>query len=275
MTAISYLFVPGDRPDRFVKALISAADCVVLDLEDAVISEKKDEARTHISKTLLETSEQDRARILVRLNDVRSPHFENDLRWLQDQPLVEVMLSKTESDSDLTLVLSHMRAGSKVLALIESVKGIAKIQDIAGAKGLSRLAFGSLDYMLDLDISGPGTALDFAAIQISMASRLFELPAPVAGVTPALDASKVRSDALHEKTLGFGAKLCIHPVQVPEVLSAFLPSKESLGWAEKIVGAWEGASRSGSQIGALKVDGQMVDKPVLIKAQRILALVKR
>ena len=132
---------------------------------------------------------------------------------------------------------------------------------------MSRLAFGSLDYLLDLDLPGPGFALDAAALAVAMASRAADLPPPVAGVTPELDATQVQSDLTHARALGFGAKMCIHPSQVAVVREAFRPDAQVLAWATRVVNAWQAAATPG----AIQVDGRMVDKPVVLKAQRILS----
>jgi citrate lyase subunit beta/citryl-CoA lyase len=142
------------------------------------------------------------------------------------------------------------------------------LNDIACAPHISRLAFGSIDYLLDLDLPGPGFALDAAATAIAMASRAAGLPAPVTGVTPELEAERVTGDMLHARALGFAAKLCIHPTQVGVVREALRPDDQTLAWASRVNSAWQTASSQG----AIQVDGRMVDKPVLLRAQRILAL---
>jgi citrate lyase subunit beta / citryl-CoA lyase len=165
---------------------------------------------------------------------------------------------------------------------VETARGMVALHDIAAAPGVARLAFGSLDYMVDLDIpslrsdvdvggsvAGNGVsnfALDFAATQIAIASRAAGLPSPVAGVTPELDAGRVTADMAHARTLGFGAKMCIHPSQVAAVRAALLPSAQELAWAQRVLQAWQASAG-----GAIQLDGKMVDRPVVLKAERIVA----
>ncbi len=264
---LTYLFVPGNRPERFAKALASGADRVILDLEDAVAPADKVLARDSIASWVASLAADQLDRLLVRINDVTSPCHLDDLLWLQRTPIKHCMLSKCELSEQVAQVLEHMPPGSRVLPLIETVRGVLAATAIAQAPGVSRLAFGSLDYLLDLDLPGPGFALDSAALTIAMASRAANLPPPVAGVTPELEATQVQSDLAHARALGFGAKMCIHPSQVAVVREAFRPDEQSLAWATRVVNAWQAAATPG----AIQVDGRMVDKPVVLKAQRILS----
>jgi citrate lyase subunit beta / citryl-CoA lyase len=178
-----------------------------------------------------------------------------------------IMLPKCESAGDVAALLSRLPTRVNVIALVESAKGLLAAQSIASAPGVARLAFGSLDYMADLDIPVDSPALDFAAAHIVVASRAAGLPTPLAGVTPDLDAARVGADMAHARTLGFGAKMCIHPVQIAAVRAALAPSASEISWAQKVMLAWRDASS-----GAIQVDGKMVDRPVVLKAERIAAM---
>lgn len=265
---LTYLFVPGNRPERFAKALASGADRVILDLEDAVAAADKAHARQAIASWVATLASSDADRLLVRINDVTSPCHLDDLLWLQRTCIKHCMLSKCESSEQVTQLLIHMPPGSSVLPLVETVRGVLAAATIAQASNVSRLAFGSLDYLLDLDLPGPGFALDAAALTIAMASRAANLPPPVAGVTPELDAGQVQSDLAHARALGYGAKMCIHPAQVTAVRDAFRPDAQTLAWAQRVVAQWQ----QSNGLGVIQVDGQMVDKPVLLRAERFLAL---
>ena len=186
----TYLFVPGNRPERFAKALASGADAVVLDLEDAVAAESKAEARHAIAQWSREADESDRARIVVRINDAQSTGFGDDLRLLRDARIAAVMLPKAESAAQVQAVRAAV-ADAGVLALIESACGVANAHDVAGAAGVARLVFGTLDYALDLDmdIADSSEGLAHAASVLAIASRVAGLPAPIAGVTPSTSAN--------------------------------------------------------------------------------------
>lgn len=268
MIATTYLFVPGNRPERFAKALASGADRVIVDLEDAVAPADKASARSALGAWLIQLCSTERARVMVRINDARSPWHADDLNWLAGQSLAEVMLAKAETAEQIARVRTHMSDHARVMPLVETVHGVMALPALTAAAGVSRLAFGAIDYQLDLDLPGPGLALDMAAVAIAMASRAADLPSPVAGVTTEIDAASVQVDLQHARALGFGAKLCVHPLQVVAVQEGMRPDPQTLAWARRVDNAW----RSAEDPGAIQVDGRMVDKPVALRAQRILAL---
>ena len=289
----TYLFVPGNRPERFAKALAAGADRIIIDLEDAVAPADKATARAAIAQWMggVASTPDVRSQVLIRINDAATPWHADDLALVRSVQAPCVMLPKCEAASQVAQVLTHLAAGATVLALVETARGLLALHEIAAAPGVARLAFGSLDYMVDLDIpslrgesdlgqvgtlgkGGQGSALggasnialDIAATQIAIASRAAGLPSPVAGVTPELDAAQVTADMLHARSLGYGAKLCIHPAQVAAVRAALRPSAQELAWAQRVLQAWDASGG-----GAIQVDGKMVDRPVVLKAQRIVA----
>lgn len=264
---LTYLFVPGNRPERFAKALASGADRVILDLEDAVARADKPHARNAIVAWVTSLAPNQLDRLLVRINEATSTAHQEDVLCLQCLPIKHIMLSKSESTEQLTQLLSQLEVGTRVLPLIETVRGVMAAQALAQAPMVERLAFGTLDYLLDLDLPGPGFALDAAALAVAMASRAADLPPPVAGVTAALDADQVQTELAHARALGFGAKMCIHPSQVAVVHEAFHPDDACLAWARQVLDAWQASPTPG----AIQVDGQMVDKPIVLRAQRILS----
>ena len=270
VSARTYLFVPGDRPERFAKALASGADAVVLDLEDAVAPPAKEAARAAVAQALVSDSA---GRFVVRINSEETAWFDADLRALAAAGAKAVMLPKAERVQTLTRVLAT-GLGTSVLALIESARGVLAAEALAAAPGVMRLVFGTLDYALDLDlevsVTGPfapfGQAgLDAAASRIAIASRAAGLVAPVAGVTTTLDdESALLADWARARAHGFGAKLCIHPKQVEPIHAALAPSAAELAWAERVLAAAQTAAGA-----AVQLDGRMVDKPVIERARRL------
>ena len=267
----TYLFVPGNRPERFAKALASGADAVVLDLEDAVAPPDKDAARGAVGQFLAAASAEQHARLVLRINDEATQWFEADLLLLVQTPGCSLMLPKAEQPATLVRVRAAC-PGAPVLALVESARGVLNAEALAECEGVSRLVFGTIDYALDLDLdlsADPAVGdigLDHAAARLALASRAAGLPAPVAGVTPDIDdETRLLADFARARAHGFGAKLCIHPKQVAPIHAALVPTATELDWARRVV-----AAAKGSQ-GAVQVDGRMVDKPVLQRALRLLA----
>lgn len=265
MPPVTYLFVPGNRPERFAKAQASGADAIVLDLEDAVAPADKLGARQHIAawtSQLKITPEQ----LVVRINDASSPWFADDLAMIKDCGIKRVMLPKTEFGEQVKAAIAATSRELVVLPLVETARGINNIEQIALAEGVERIAFGTLDYAADLDLSGDPLGLIHPYSRIAIASRSAELAAPIAGVTPSLDdEEKIAADFAFARAFGCTAKLCIHPKQVAIVNRLSRPSPEELAWAEKVLAAAE------ASLGAVQVDGRMVDRPVVLKAEAIVA----
>jgi citrate lyase subunit beta/citryl-CoA lyase len=257
----SYLFVPGDRPERFAKALAAGADRVILDLEDAVSPANKPLAREHIARAVEEGAE-----VMIRINSEGSDAFADDLNLLRRLRVKAVMLPKAESAESMRVLADATDAA--IVPLIESALGVWRVLDVAGGMNVERLAFGSIDFQVDVGCAHTDEALLYARSQIVLASRVAGLQAPIDGVSVILDDGEViTAEATRSRELGFAGKLCIHPRQVQFVNRAFTPSPQELAWAQRVV---EASSRAGGA--AVSVDGAMVDLPVLIRAQNLLAL---
>jgi citrate lyase subunit beta/citryl-CoA lyase len=155
-----------------------------------------------------------------------------------------------------------------VLPIIESARGIANVDDVAAAPGVERLVFGTLDYAVDLHLSGDERGLIYPSARMAIASRCAGIESPVAGVTAAIDdEAQLMADLAFARAFGFGAKLCIHPRQVAVVRGAMRPSDAELDWARRVVAA---ADTPDGARGALRIDGRMVDRPVVLKARTLL-----
>ena len=263
----TYLFVPGNRPDRFGKALASGADAVVLDLEDAVAADDKDAAREAIVAWAADATPSDRAKVVVRTNDLGSPHAVADLAAVAEAGITAIMLPKTESADDVATVRSAA-PDVVVLALVESARGLAAAEEIAAAPGVVRLVFGTLDYALDLDleIDDAADGLSYAAGRLAVASRCAGIAPPVGGVTPQLgDEARLLADLAWSRRHGLGAKLCIHPAQVAAIHAALAPTTQAVERARRVLEADAGSP------GAAQLDGRMIDRPVVLAARRTLA----
>jgi citrate lyase subunit beta/citryl-CoA lyase len=258
----SYLFVPGNRPDRFESASRAGADVVLIDLEDAVAPADKAAARQAAAAWLAHRP------AWLRINGADSDGFEADLALLQLPFLQGVILAKAESPDAIDAVRRRATDGLPVIPLIESARGMWNAMALASA-GALRLAFGSVDYQLDLGIDGDREELLAARSHLVLVSRVAGLPPPIDGVTMTLDdADALRRDVAYARRLGFGGKLCVHPRQVAVINEGFMPSESEVEWAQRVVTA---ASQSGEN--ALRLDGKLVDRPVIERARAILRAV--
>ena len=261
MHAATFLFVPGDRPDRFAKALGSGADCAIIDLEDAVQPEAKAQARQATLAANIEW-----ARVAVRINDATSPHFEDDRQFLRGCAASTIVLPKAESPHTVAQIRAACARDVEVIILIETARGLANMTSLLSAPGVRRAAFGHLDFALDLGCATDRESLIFFRSQMVFQSRLAGALPPIDGVTTDYkNAEAAAADAAAARRLGFGGKLLIHPNQIAPVAMAFTPTTSEIAWAEKVIAA------SNGKRGAVALDGKMIDKPVIQSAQRILA----
>jgi citrate lyase subunit beta/citryl-CoA lyase len=263
-TPRSYLFVPGNRPERFARAFGSGADAVIIDLEDAVAPDQKEAAHEALAAWRAEGRDHP-AQLVVRINADASAWFDADLAALRTLGPCTVMLPKAESASQIDRVAAALVPGTRVIALIESARGLLEVDAIAAAPAVERLAFGTLDYALDLGLTDDPRGLLYPASRIALASRAAGLPAPIAGVTAAInDEAALRDDVGLARACGFGAKMCIHPRQVEALHAMLAPTPEQRDWAARVLAAAQAGT------GAVQVDGKMVDRPVLLRAGAIL-----
>lgn len=258
----SWLFAPGHRADRFEKARASGADVVVFDLEDAVPPDGKPAARAAVAAHL------DPARpAWVRVNALETDWFADDLAALAAHPgAAGLLVPKCETRAPLAAALERAHGGLALMPLIETARGFARLDVICGAPRVARVAFGTLDFQVDLGIDGDGEELDLFRSQIVLASRLAGIAAPLDGIATVIDdPTEIERHARRARRFGFGGKLCIHPQQLDAVHRAYAWSEAEQAWAARVLAAL--AASGGA---AVAVDGRMVDLPVILKARRIL-----
>jgi citrate lyase subunit beta/citryl-CoA lyase len=258
--ATTFLFVPGDKPDRFAKAFSSGADLVIIDLEDAVAPDLKTNALNNALGALEGKGVPEGFHALIRVNG--NPE---ELRALSNAPrqrLDGIVLPKAEYAQQISEVNSLVGEPLRVIALIETAKGVCNALEIAGHSSVTRIAFGAVDFAADVE-SNAYEILDFARAQLVVASRAHGKPAPIESPTTTFkDLAQVEENAARARSLGFGATLCIHPAQIAPAKAGFVPSPEEIDWAQQVV-SLEG--------GATQIDGMMVDKPLVDRAKTILA----
>lgn len=261
MSEKTFLFVPGNRPERFDKACAAGADAVILDLEDAVAPAGKQAARDAVRRWL-----EAGGRAWLRVNGMETPWHEDDLGLLGLSGVLGVLLPKAERPDELQSITRRMRAGMPLVPLVETALGLWNARELASVSRVQRLAFGSVDFQVDLSIHGDGDELLFARSQLVLVSRVAGVLPPVDGVTVAIDDDEMLgADVARARRLGFGGKLCIHPRQVPAIQAGFRPSAAELEWARGVIDVAAAAGQD-----AVRVDGKLVDKPVIDRARALL-----
>ncbi|MBP0621171.1 HpcH/HpaI aldolase/citrate lyase family protein [Cupriavidus consociatus] len=261
----SWLFVPGTRLDLLAKAVRAGTDAIIVDLEDAVLPEHKAPARLAVAQLPAVGCP-----LYVRVNAVGTKDFALDVPAAVQARVSGIVLPKVERPEDFDALLALMPAPLPVVALIETAKGLANLPRIATHPVLHCFAFGGVDFGVDVGCASDSTTMRLARSKLVLASRAANLPPPIDGVTVSLDAEVMEQDARDAKLQGFGGKLCIHPRQLEHANRAFRPTEDEIAWATRVA---ERADEA--QVGALLVDGEMVDRPVLERAQRILAEVRQ
>lgn len=265
------LFLPATRLDRLAKAAASGADALIIDLEDAVAASDKDAARQGVLALAAKGPNLGHPTplppLILRINAADTAWYEDDLAAISALPLHAVMLPKAETSASLHCLAGGLNGLISVIALIETTQGLEDARCIAATPGISRLAFGSIDFCADLGCAHHRDILLPVRLELVMASRLAQKPAPFDGVTTQLDdLALTEADARHARDVGMTGKLCIHPKQISAVYRAFAPSEKDIAWAMRVL--------SLPDQGAVNMDGEMVDEPVRIRARAILAQVQ-
>jgi citrate lyase subunit beta/citryl-CoA lyase len=267
--ACSFLFVPANQPERYGKALASGADGVIIDLEDAVGLDDKAKARELLKNTWSSISVEEKKRVIIRCNAPGSSFYAADLVLAKELQVRHLMIPKTESPDHINGAAEELK-NTAFIPMIETPLGLHHLNEIASAEQVLRLALGNLDMQVEMGISCDDneTEIDTARFMLVLASKLAQIAPPLDGVTPSTDDEpRIFAHAQKAKRFGFGAKLCIHPKQIPIIKRAFSPTVEEISWAKRVI-----AADNASNGQAVKVDGKMVDRPVVMLARRILRL---
>ncbi len=283
----SFLFAPGNQARRVEKALSLDADAVILDLEDSVAIADKESARKPVAEAL---GRPRRGRAYVRVNAPSTPFCYGDLVAVVRAGIDGVVIPKIESAADLHAIdwlmasLERERGlvsgAIELMPIVETAVGVQRVDRILQARGLRpypqrwrvrRLAFGAADYANDL-----GLAPTLEEAELADARARLVLASRSAGAEGPLDSPwfHLREPEAFARSLersrrsGFQGRLCIHPDQIEPVNRAYSPSEAEIASAEKIVAAFRQAEATGAA--AIQVDGQMVDYPVVHRAQAVL-----
>ncbi len=269
-TARSLLFVPGSDERKLTKALSTPADCVIADLEDAVSLDEKASARKLAIRVLNEVESP--ALKLIRINSVGSEFWEDDLAELDSVELDAVVLPKATPET----VEALGREGPPVLAIVESAVGLRQAFDVAASSRVEALILGAVDLGLELGLERrrDGQELLHARSKLVLDSAAAGLRGPIDQVYVEFkDDEGLEADCRLGRSLGFRGKPCIHPAQVDIVNRLFTPSAAELDRAAEIVAAYEEAQAAGK--GAVALDGEMIDLPVVERARRLLETTER
>lgn len=264
-SALTYLYVPGDVPERFDKALASGTDAVVLDLEDAVTAANKDHARATVAEWVASCEPGD-VQIWVRVNP--GPLQEDDIRAVLHPNLTGIWLPKVSSAREIEQADALLGDSSAVVSpLIETAAGVFAALEIARAPRVKFLQIGEVDLAADLGVDGSAESLSFVRAQVVAASVAGGIDPPPAAVSRNFrDADAFEADTRALAGLGFVGRACIHPAQLAPVRRVFVPSENEVREAEELLADLERAT-SGV---AVDSKGFLIDEAVARTARRVV-----
>ncbi|HUN76626.1 MAG TPA: CoA ester lyase [Steroidobacteraceae bacterium] len=289
MIGRSWLFVPGDSERKQVKALASSADVLILDLEDSVAPQRRDLARVQVAAVLRSRGQRAASQQLwVRINSLASGALLEDLIAVMPGAPDGVVLPKAVGTDEVVELHHYLTAleqrealppqGTRVVVIAtESARAVLRLEGFAAGACPQRLAgltWGAEDLSADLGAReklAPDGAL---TPTFRLARSLCLLAAAAAGVQPIdgvytdyTDGAGLARELEHARRDGFTGKLAVHPDQVGPINAAFTPTEAELAVARRIVAAFQAAP----DVGVTSIDGSMVDRPHLLRAQRLLA----
>ncbi|HEX7889666.1 MAG TPA: CoA ester lyase [Ramlibacter sp.] len=280
----SKLFVPGSRPELFAKALASGADAISIDLEDAVVEERKAEAREGVRDWLRTRTETAGPLVIVRVNAMDTPHFEADVAAVVQPGLDILNLPKPESADDVRAAAEAIARAERangvtrpvrLLLNIESPRALREAASIAAAServmGL-QVGLGDLFEPLGVD-RRENAAVQQVLFAVRMAAAEAGVDAYDGAFANVKDTEGYLAEARLARRLGLSGKTCIHPSQVALANEAFRPSDAEIEHAVRVTQAAAQADASGT--GAFLVDGRMIDKPFLQRARVVVSIAER
>jgi citrate lyase beta subunit len=271
MHPVTYLFVPGTEDRKIAKAMQSDADAVILDLEDSIADDMKEGAREHLAAYL--RSHQPASggpQVWVRVNSTDSI-FATDVEAIPWTKVHGAVLPKAERRERITALIDA--GANRVLPIIESAAGFTALGKLVEADNVERFAIGTWDLALDLGIVAVRPDDSELIWQLRgdlvLASRQLDLPPPVDGVYAQFDDDAgLRNFSERVHRIGFTAKLLIHPRQIAVVNSVLRPDDRVLEHARAVIHIYDDAVRTGR--GAVQLNGEMVDRPVVERARALL-----
>lgn len=278
------MFVPGNNPAMVKDAGIYGADSIMFDLEDAVSMAEKDAARDLVYEAL-QTQDYGDTELVVRVNGQDTPYYANDVRAMVKAGIDVVRLPKAEDaemvkklDADITAAekeFGREEGSTMLMAAIESAKGVINAYQIASASDrMMGIALSAEDYTTDMKTHRypDGAELEFARNMVLHAARAAGVAAFDTVFTNMNDTEGFYRETEYIHQLGFDGKSLVNPRQIPMVNKVYEPTKKEIENAKNVENAIKEAKLKGS--GVISMNGQMVDRPVVLRAERVMRLAK-
>lgn len=273
----SLLFIPGNNPAMLQNSDVFESDAVIYDLEDAVSVTEKDAARELVSQFLKSTS-QPPMEIVVRINGLDTEYYNGDLESVVSDKIDSVMLPKANVEYllelDRLLTGQERKKGMKkrinVIPIVELASSVLQIDEIVKCPRVNGVLLGAEDLSGDIEVmrTKKGNEILYPRMKLAYACAAYKIDAIDTPFTDTNDNAGLEEDCRFAANLGFNAKAAIHPNQIPIINSVFVPAQKSIEWALRVQEAARQASLKG--LGVFSLDGKMVDKPVILRAENII-----
>jgi len=260
----SQLYVPGNNEKMVRKSVGIQADSVVFDLEDAVPQQDKENARKLLG-SLLEELDWGKRRLCVRVNPTYTMDYYRDVLWVSEQDKVGCVVVPEAEDGLLSL---YRTTGKHVEPLVETARGLMKVEDLVRQEGVFAVSFGSADLALSMGGEASTLANQYVRTAVVVAARAYGVEALDRVFFDLKDVEGFEAECRWAKGLGYSGKQVIHPSQVEVANQVFSPSKDELEWARKVVELYEAHAKQGR--GALRIDDKLVDAVHYRMAKRLL-----
>ncbi|NHJ46394.1 MAG: CoA ester lyase [Asgard group archaeon] len=277
------LYIPGNNPAMIQNASIYGADSLIFDLEDSIPISEKDAARNLVRNALMELDFGE-CEVTVRINGLETEYFDRDLEAIIPGKPDGILLPKTESLADIKAIEKKIstieeehnlpRKKIKIMPIIESARGVLNVEEIATSSRVVVIGLGGQDLIADIGAkqTRDNRELDYIKSRIILACAANKIQAIDTVFIDINDTEQLYQVTLKSIELGFQGKSVIHPSQIEPVHRAFQPSEDEIEKAERIIKAYKESIKKG--LGAITVDGRMIDIPVVIQAEKILQRAK-
>lgn len=273
----SLLFIPGNNPSMIQDSYIFDADGIIYDLEDAVAFSQKDSARI-IVKSFVESGLIKDKEIIIRINDIDSEYYDDDVNLIVSNYIDTIMLPKATEKSVRKLATKldeieekkEMSKRIKIIPIIESGRSVLEVEKIVPHQRVSGVLLGAEDLSFDLGImrTKEGAEIEYVRSKIVIAAKAYKKDAIDTPFTDVNDDEGLLKDTKRAKMLGMNAKACIHPRQARVINKVFSPSSFDIDYAKRVLKGFEEAQKVG--LGVFSLDGKMIDKPIIERAQNVI-----
>lgn len=271
----SLMFTPGTQKEKMIKSINSKADALIWDLEDAVHIDEKTHAQAVINEALGELEEKPKKPIFLRINQYDTVWYNDDAKLARHENVTGVILPKAETAEQVADTWTLMGESGEIIVLIETAVGLKNLEEIFENPNVTGVAFGAIDFAVDLDLTLTETGLE----ALYARSRIVTY-AKAAGITGIYDtvfpdvhnSESLKKRAALTRAIGFNGQLAIHPIQISTIHEVYSPSQSAIDWAAKVLHLAENEEKGA---GVFMLDGKMIDRPVIEKAKQIYNSARR